>query len=101
MAETDTRAWNDFDRELDLILTSTMQGPADRKLKCMTTLVYTMGREMFGTVKERRPKPLSHAQQETEPYETDKRRAQEPHKSIQEGKLRRENGPPRTTRHSQ
>ena len=54
---TDKRAWNDFDRELDVILTSTMQGPADRKLKCMTTLVYTVGRERFGTVKARGPKP--------------------------------------------
>jgi len=34
-----------------------MQWPADRKLKCMTTLVYTVGRERFVTVKARGPKP--------------------------------------------
>lgn len=54
---TNKRAWNDFDRELDLILTYTMQGPADRKLKGMTTLVYTVGRERFGPVITRRQKP--------------------------------------------
>ncbi|KAH3797023.1 hypothetical protein DPMN_150599 [Dreissena polymorpha] len=50
---TDKRAWNDLDKELDAILTSTMQGPVDRKLKCMTTLVYTVAKERFGTKKTR------------------------------------------------
>ncbi|XP_052281306.1 uncharacterized protein LOC127878820 [Dreissena polymorpha] len=54
---TDKRAWNDLDKELDAILTSTMQGPVDRKLKCMTTLVYTVAKERFGTKKTRRPNP--------------------------------------------
>ncbi|XP_052237947.1 uncharacterized protein LOC127849270 [Dreissena polymorpha] len=54
---TDKRAWNDLDKELDAILTSTMRGPVDRKLKCMTTLVYTVAKERFGTKKTRRPKP--------------------------------------------
>ncbi|KAH3870704.1 hypothetical protein DPMN_033895 [Dreissena polymorpha] len=34
-----------------------MKGPIDRKLKCMTTLFYTVAKEQFGTKKTRRPKP--------------------------------------------
>ncbi|KAH3813063.1 hypothetical protein DPMN_141512 [Dreissena polymorpha] len=30
---TDKRAWNNLDKELDVILTSTMQGPVEKKLK--------------------------------------------------------------------
>ncbi|KAH3868222.1 hypothetical protein DPMN_031363 [Dreissena polymorpha] len=34
-----------------------MQGPVDIKLKCMTTQVYRVAKERFGTMKSRRPKP--------------------------------------------
>ncbi|KAH3864490.1 hypothetical protein DPMN_027508 [Dreissena polymorpha] len=54
-----------------------MQGPVDRKLKCMTTLWH---HENTST------KAPEDTQQETESHETDKRRAEEPQQGILEGK---------------
>jgi len=47
-----------FDNDLDIILQSTLQGRVERKINILTTLVYSLGLERFGTdEKESQPKP--------------------------------------------
>ena len=53
---TETGVWEDFEHELELILESTLQGPAEKKLKSMTHLLYTIGKERFG-VQEKKTNP--------------------------------------------
>ncbi|XP_053395771.1 uncharacterized protein LOC128555950 [Mercenaria mercenaria] len=53
---SDKEAWKDLDRELDIILTSALQGAADRKLISMTTLIYTVSKERFGIVEHKQTK---------------------------------------------
>ena len=52
------RKWDTFDQDLDTILQSTLQGTVDRKIKAMTTIVYSLGLERFGSEeKEKQPRP--------------------------------------------
>ena len=55
MAETaDKKTWNDFDYEVGLLLEHTLKGSAERKLKSMSHLVYTIGKERFGGVEQKK-----------------------------------------------
>ena len=54
---SDKKAWEDLDRELDSILEATLQGPAERKMKAMTSLIYSVSRERFGTLEKKQAKP--------------------------------------------
>ena len=42
-----------LDEDLDNILESSLQGPVDRKLTTLTTLIYSVGKERFGLEEER------------------------------------------------
>ena len=41
--------WKQLDEDLDTILEASMQGPVDRKLTTLTTIIYSVGKERFGT----------------------------------------------------
>jgi len=51
---SDKKAWEDLDRELDSILEATLQGPAERKMKAITSLIYSDRRKRFGTWRKSR-----------------------------------------------
>ena len=53
---TETGVWQDFEYELELILESTLQGSAEKKLKSMAHLIYTIGKERFG-IQEKKANP--------------------------------------------
>ena len=40
--------WSSFDNQLDMILDSTMRGDVDKKIRSMTSIVYNVGKELFG-----------------------------------------------------
>ena len=42
-------AWRSFDEDLGMILEATLSGDVARKLRVMTTIVYNLGKERFGT----------------------------------------------------
>jgi hypothetical protein len=46
------KSWKQLDEDLDIILETSMQGPVDRKLTTLTTLIYSLGKERFGLEKE-------------------------------------------------
>lgn len=50
---TEVNVWQDFEHEVDLILESTLLGPAERKLKSMSHLIYSIGKERFGVQKKK------------------------------------------------
>ncbi|XP_052238470.1 uncharacterized protein LOC127849759 [Dreissena polymorpha] len=55
---TNDKKWDMFDNDLDIILQTTLQGRVERKINILTTLVYSLGLEQFGTdEKESQPKP--------------------------------------------
>jgi len=41
--------WRKFDEDLEVILNSVLQGPAERRINTLTTMVYNIGKERFGT----------------------------------------------------
>jgi len=41
--------WKKFDEDLEVILNSVLQGPAERRISTLTTMVYNIGKERFGT----------------------------------------------------
>ena len=48
----DEKTWKDFDFEVSLLLENTLQGPAERKLKSMSHLIYTIGKERIGVAEQ-------------------------------------------------
>lgn len=46
-------AWSQLDQDLDRVLEATLAGIAERKIDNMTTTVFTMARECFGTEKRK------------------------------------------------
>ncbi|KAH3843283.1 hypothetical protein DPMN_116796 [Dreissena polymorpha] len=42
------KSWKQLHEDLDIILKTFLQGPVDRKLTTLTTLIYSKGRERFG-----------------------------------------------------
>ena len=45
---SDKKSWKQLDEDLDIILEASLQGPVDRKLTTLATLIYSVGRERFG-----------------------------------------------------
>ena len=50
---SDKTLWKQLDEDLDNILEASLQGPVDRKLTTLTTLIYSVGKERFGLEEER------------------------------------------------
>ncbi|XP_052280752.1 uncharacterized protein LOC127878274 [Dreissena polymorpha] len=50
---SDKTSWTQLDEDLENILEASMQGPVDRKLTTLTTLIYSVGKERFGLEEER------------------------------------------------
>ena len=46
---TTSSSWRSFDEDLGKILEATLSGDVARKLRVMTTIVYNLGKERFGT----------------------------------------------------
>jgi hypothetical protein len=49
---SDDKQWEAFDDDLDKILESMLIGEAERKINTLTTMVYTIGKERFGTMEK-------------------------------------------------
>ena len=49
------RAWMDFDADIRNILRSSSKGDADKRLKFMTKIIYTIASDRFGCVEPRQP----------------------------------------------
>jgi len=49
----DKKSWKLLDDELDIILEAAMQGPVNRKLQTLTTIVYSVTKTMFGVEKDK------------------------------------------------
>ena len=62
---SDKQKWEKFDRETDILLETTLAGVATRKVKAMSKLIYTLGREEFGTKenKTQMPRPQENRRQ--------------------------------------
>jgi hypothetical protein len=45
---SEKRAWKQLDEDLSVILDSAIQGPVDKKLKSLSTIIYAVGKERFG-----------------------------------------------------
>ena len=50
---SDKTLWKQLDEDLDNILEASLQGPVDKKLTTLTTLIYSVGKERFGLEEER------------------------------------------------
>ena len=50
---SDKTLWKQLDEDLDNNLEASLQGPVDRKLTTLTTLIYIVGKERFGLEEER------------------------------------------------
>ncbi|XP_052268662.1 uncharacterized protein LOC127870041 [Dreissena polymorpha] len=50
---SDRNLWKQFDEDLNTILETTLQGPVEKKLKSLTNLVHSIGKERFGEVKRK------------------------------------------------
>ncbi|XP_052217978.1 uncharacterized protein LOC127835582 [Dreissena polymorpha] len=50
---SDKTSWTQLDEDLENTLEASMQGPVDRKLTTLTTLIYSVGKERFGLEEER------------------------------------------------
>jgi hypothetical protein len=68
------KEYNQFDNDLDKILETTLIGNVERKIQTFTRLIYAVGKERFGTIKEGR----------------EKRKPEPSRQELQKGKLRKE-----------
>ena len=50
---SDKTLWKQLDEDLNNILEASLQGPVDRKLTALTTLIYSVGKKRFGLEEER------------------------------------------------
>ena len=53
---SDKTPWRLLDEDLDSILEASMQGPVDRKLQTLTTLIYAVAKERYGLEETRVPR---------------------------------------------
>ncbi|XP_052261255.1 uncharacterized protein LOC127865289 [Dreissena polymorpha] len=54
---TGRRAWQELDQDVSAILETTLQGPADKKIRAMTGLIYTVSKERYGLTEKKPDKP--------------------------------------------
>ena len=73
---SDRTLWKQLDEDLDNILEASLQGPVDRKLTTLTTLIYSVGKERFGLEEERVQKRYSKTEQTANPYPEPETRTQ-------------------------
>ena len=54
---TDTQTWQEFDEDASKLLATTLSGGVDKKVNSLTSIVYNMGLDRFGSaeMKERNP----------------------------------------------
>jgi hypothetical protein len=64
------KEWQAFDEEVDKVLEATVAGSVDKKMKAMTTIIFSMGQERFGLEEKKHQKKIS---------EPNNRRAKEIH----------------------
>lgn len=55
---TDSNAWMQLDDDLDGILEATTSGSAHRKIDALTTIVYNLAKERFGTMVQKGQRQL-------------------------------------------
>ena len=49
------RVWHELDSDLAGILSTTLQGPVEKKLKAFTTIIYNVSKEKFGAEGKKNP----------------------------------------------